>query len=62
MTWIARAAALGLVVTMATGAAAAGRSGGRSGQLGRPERTVFRVLDRVKKRLRRLCDEDAGSA
>jgi RNA polymerase sigma-70 factor (ECF subfamily) len=27
-------------------------------QLGRPERTVFRVLDRVKRRLRRLRDED----
>jgi RNA polymerase sigma-70 factor (ECF subfamily) len=28
-------------------------------QLGRPERTVFRVLDRVKKRLRRLCGTEA---
>jgi RNA polymerase sigma-70 factor (ECF subfamily) len=31
-------------------------------QLRRPERTVFRVLDRVKKRLRRLCEEDAPPA
>jgi DNA-directed RNA polymerase specialized sigma24 family protein len=28
-------------------------------RLGRPEKTVFRVLDRVKKHLRRLCDRDS---
>jgi RNA polymerase sigma-70 factor (ECF subfamily) len=31
-------------------------------QLCRPPRTVFRVLDRVKKRLRLLCGEGAGQA
>jgi RNA polymerase sigma-70 factor (ECF subfamily) len=30
--------------------------------LGRPERTIFRVLDRVKRRLRRLRDEDEPAA